>query len=317
MAVVLTTARAFATCDAAKKVLEDAGHEIRIVTPDKPLKAEELIPLVKDIDALIAGLDFITSDVINAAANLKIIARNGVGYDRVDLIAAKKNNIVVTVTPGTNSLSVCELAFSFITGLARKIHVMDTSVCSGSWKREDGVELSGKTIAIFGTGSIGQNLAIRCSAFGMKVIAYDLYPNVELQEKYGVTYYDSMTPLFELADFISLHLPATEQTRGMINQENISKMKKGVYIINTARGDLINNDDLYDALTSGHVGGVGLDTFTEEPFTDSRFFNHKNVILTPHTGAFTQDAIVKTLVMAAQDVVRVLNGNKPLHSVNQ
>lgn len=315
MAVVLTTARAFATCDAAKKVLNDAGHEIRIITPEKPLKADELIPLIKDVDAVIAGLDFITSDVINSAPKLKIIARNGVGYDRVDLATAKANNVAVTITPGTNSISVCELAFSFITGLARKIHIMDSNVRSGSWKRENGVELSGKTIAILGTGAIGRNLAIRCSAFGMNVIAYDLYQNEELKEKYGVKYYDSVTPLFEQADFISLHLPATEQTRNMINKESISKMKKGVFIINTARGDLINNDDLYVALTNGYIGGAGLDAFTEEPFTDSRFFDFKNVFLTPHTGAFTQDAIIKTLVMAAEEVVRVLAGDKPLHSV--
>lgn len=315
MAVVLTTSRAFATCDTAKKILTDAGHEIRIITPEKPLKAEELIPLVKDIDAAIAGLDFITADVLNSAPKLKIIARNGVGYDRVDLDAAKKNSIEVTITPGANSISVCELAFSFITGLSRKIHTMDKSIRESSWKRENGLELYGKTIAIFGTGAIGKNLAIRCLAFGMKVIAYDLYPNTELQEKYGVKYYDEMDPMFEQADFISLHLPATEKTRHMINKQSIGKMKNSVYIINTARGELIDDDALYDALVSNSIGGAGLDAFTTEPFTDKRFFELNNVILTPHTGAFTQDAVVKTLVMAAEEVVRVLSGNKALYSV--
>ncbi|QIQ22206.1 phosphoglycerate dehydrogenase [Zophobihabitans entericus] len=315
MAVVLTTARAFATCEEAKKVLTDAGHEIKLVTPEKPLKAEELIPLIKDVDAAIAGLDFITADVINSAPKLKIIARNGVGYDRVDLDAAKKNNVYVTITPGTNSVSVCELAFSFITGLARKIHLMDKNVRAGSWKRENGMELYGKTIAIFGTGAIGKNLAIRCLAFGMKVIAYDLYPNAELKEKYGVKYYDEMDPMFEQADFISLHLPATDKTHHMINRQSISKMKKSVYIINTARGELIDDDALFEALTNGSIGGAGLDAFTTEPFTDSRFFSLNNVIMTPHTGAFTSDAVVKTLVMAAEEVVRVLAGDKPQHSV--
>lgn len=316
MAVVLTTSRAFATCDVAKKILTDANHEIKIITPDKPLQAQELIPLIKDVDAVIAGLDFVTADVINAGSpKLKIIARNGVGYDRVDLDAAKQNNVYVTVTPGANSVSVCELAFSFITGLSRKIHIMDRNVRSGSWKRETGMELQGKTIAIFGTGAIGKNLAIRCLAFGMKVVAYDLYPDAELQEKYGVKYFDEMEPLFVEADFISLHLPATDKTNHMINKQSISKMKKGVYIINTARGELINDDDLYDALVNGSVGGAGLDAFTTEPFTDERFFTLDNVILTPHTGAFTQDAVVKTLVMAAEEVVRVLGGDKPLYSV--
>lgn len=315
MAIVLTTSRAFATCDEAKKILIDAGHEIKIVTPEKPLKSEELIPLIKDVDAAIAGLDFITADVINAAPKLKIIARNGVGYDRVDLEAAKKNNVYVTITPGTNSISVCELAFSFITGLARKTHLMDRNVRTGSWKRENGLELYGKTIAILGTGAIGKNLAIRCLAFGMKVIAYDLYPNVELKEKYGVQYYDEITPLLEQADFISLHVPATENTHHMINRQSIRKMKKSVYIINTARGELIDDEALYDALVNGDIGGAGLDAFTTEPFTNKHFFKLNNVIMTPHTGAFTQDAVVKTLVMAAEEVVRVLSSKRPLYSV--
>ncbi len=316
MAVVLTTSRAFSSCHVAKQILIDAGHEIKMITQDKPLQAEELIPLITGADAIIAGLDFITADVIKAGSpTLKIVARNGVGYDRVDLNAAKQNNVYVTITPGANSISVCELAFSFITGLSRKVHMMDRNVRAGSWKREPGLELNGKTIAIFGTGAIGRNLATRCAAFGMKVLAYDLVKNNELQEKYGVKYVDDVNALFEAADFISLHLPATDETRRMINKQSISKMKKSAYIINTARGDLIDEDALYDALVNGDIAGAGLDTFNVEPFQDERFFKLNNVMLAPHTGAFTEDAVVKTLSMAAEDVVRVLAGNQPLYSV--
>lgn len=317
MAVILTTARAFSTCEKAKKILLDAGHELKIITPSSPLKAAELIPLVKGVDAIIGGLDQFNADVLNAAApTLKIIARNGVGYDKVDIETAKKNNVYVAITPGANSLSVCELAFSFITGLARKIHLMDRNVRAGSWQRVAGSEISGKTIGILGTGAIGANLAIRCRAFGMKVIAFDLYPNQELAKNYQVEYTTNLDDIYAVADYISLHIPVTNDTRNLVNRENIAKMKKGAYLINTARGELIDNDALYDALVSGQLGGAGLDAFTEEPFKDERFFKLDNVIMTPHTGAFTPEAAERMLVADAEEILRVLSNQRPLHSVS-
>jgi len=186
MAVVLTTSRAFSTCYQAQKILTDAGHELKMVTPQKPMKAAELLPMVKGVSAMLAGLDEINAEVITAASpTLKIIARNGVGYDKVDLNTAKANNIRVTITPGANSLSVCELAFSFITGLSRKIHHMDKSIREKSWSRVSGIELYGKTIGILGTGAIGRNLAVRCRSFGMHVLAYDMYPSQDLIDNHN------------------------------------------------------------------------------------------------------------------------------------
>lgn len=317
MATVLTTSRAFATCYKAQEVLKNAGLDINIITPSKPLQSDELVKLVNNVDAIIAGLDFIDDKVIKAASPmLKIIARNGVGYDRVDLKSASENNVYVTITPGTNSISVCELAFSLMTGLSRKVHLMDSYVREGSWKREPGIELFGKTIGILGTGAIGKNLALRCLAFGMNVIAYDLYPDKELIEKYHVKYVNDPQEIYQVADFISLHLPAVKQTYHMINKQSIDLMKKDVFIINTSRGELIDDDALYEALVTNRIKGAGLDVFTMEPFTDQRFFKLNNVILTPHSGAFTQEATEKTLIMAAKEVVRVLSGEKPLHPVN-
>lgn len=317
MATVLTTSRAFATCYKAQEVLKNAGLDINIITPSKPLQSDELVKLVNNVDAIIAGLDFIDDKVIKAASPmLKIIARNGVGYDRVDLKSASENNVYVTITPGTNSISVCELAFSLMTGLSRKVHLMDSYVREGSWKREPGIELFGKTIGILGTGAIGKNLALRCLAFGMNVIAYDLYPDKELIEKYHVKYVNDPQEIYQVADFISLHLPAVKQTHHMINKQSIDLMKKDVFIINTSRGELIDDDALYEALVTNRIKGAGLDVFTMEPFTDQRFFKLNNVILTPHSGAFTQEATEKTLIMAAKEVVRVLSGENPLHPVN-
>lgn len=317
MSVVLTTSRAFSSCHAAQKILTDAGHQLKMLTPQKPLNADELIHQVKGVSAMLAGLDEINADVIRAASpTLKIIARNGVGYDKVDLNTAKENNIRVTITPGANSLSVCELAFSFITGLSRRIHLMDKSVREKSWQRVSGIELHGKTIGILGTGAIGRNLAIRCQSFGMRVLAYDLFPSQELIDKYGVEYTTSLDTIYQQADFISLHLPANKETWHMINQDTIGKMKKGTFIINTARGELIDDDALYIALKEGYLGGAGLDAFVAEPFLDERFFELDNVILTPHTGAFTKEAADKTLIIAAEEIVRALSGKENLFQIN-
>jgi len=316
MSVVLTTSRAFSSCDAAQKILTDAGHQLKMLTPQKPLNASELINEVKGVSAMLAGLDEINADVIRAASpTLKIIARNGVGYDKVDLLTAKENNIRVTITPGANSLSVCELAFSFITGLSRRIHLMDKSVREKSWQRVAGIELHGKTIGILGTGAIGRHLAVRCHSFGMRVLAYDLSPSRELVEKYGVTY-THLNDIYQQADFISLHLPANKETWHMINRETIGKMKQGTFIINTARGELIDDDALYEALSEGYLGGAGLDAFVAEPFLDDRFFQLDNVILTPHTGAFTKEAADKTLIIAAEEIVRALSGKENLFQIN-
>ena len=316
MSVVLTTSRAFSSCDAAQKILTDAGHQLKMLTPQKPLNASELINEVKGVSAMLAGLDEINADVIRAASpTLKIIARNGVGYDKVDLLTARENNIRVTITPGANSLSVCELAFSFITGLSRRIHLMDKSVREKSWQRVAGIELHGKTIGILGTGAIGRHLAVRCHSFGMRVLAYDLSPSRELVEKYGVTY-THLNDIYQQADFISLHLPANKETWHMINRETIGKMKQGTFIINTARGELIDDDALYEALSEGYLGGAGLDAFVAEPFLDDRFFQLDNVILTPHTGAFTKEAADKTLIIAAEEIVRALSGKENLFQIN-
>lgn len=315
MAIILTTPRSFAGCDVALNLLREAGHEVRVQTPEKPYKAEELKKLICGVDALIAGLDEVSQEVIEAGApSLKIIARNGAGYDKVDLETAKRLGVAVTTTPAMNSIAVAELAASLMTGLSRQVHVMDATIRNGSWSRVLGHELYGKTIGVLGTGAIGSHLIRICHGFGMDVLAYDLYPKQELVDRYDVKY-TNLDEIYQKSDYLSLHLPASAQTHQMINRESIHKMKSSIYLINTARGDLINEEDLYDALKERRIRGAGLDAFTKEPLTDSRFYTLENVLMTPHSGAYTAESVEQTLVTAAEEVLRVLAGDEPLHPV--
>ena len=312
---VLAAARSFAKSDEAKAVLTNAGIEIVLNPHDRPLKEAELLELIQDVDGMVAGMDEVTAAVIaKGAPRLKIVAKHGVGYNNIDLTAAKEHGVEVTITPGANTVSVAELAFCLMLAVARKIAVMDKSVKAGSWDRLTGGELSGKTLGIIGLGNIGSEVVKRAAAFDMKVVAYDLFPRADLIEKYGVIY----KPLAEViaeADFLSLHAPATPETLGMINKTSLKTMKPSAIIINTARGDLIVEEDLYEALTTGVIAGAGLDTFLQEPPVNSPLFTLNNVVLTPHAGATTTEAVTRMGVTAAEEVVRVLTGQTPRFSV--
>lgn len=315
MAVILTTPRSFAGCKRARDLLQQAGHEVRVQTAAKPYTANELLPVIQGVDALIAGLDEINSEVIKASApTLKVIARNGAGYNNIDMEAARRYGVLVTVTPGANSISVCELAFALMMALARKAHLMDGNIRQGRWLRVPGSELFEKTLGVLGTGAIGSELIKRCRAFGMKVLAYDLFPNEELSRNYAVTY-TNLETIYREADYLSLHLPSTAQTDRIINAGAIALMKQGATIINTARGELIDEAALLAALESGRLAGAGLDAFTHEPFIDQRFFHLDNVIMTPHSGAYTAESVERTSAAAAEEVLRVLAGRKPLHAI--
>lgn len=312
---VLAAARSFAKSAEAKAVLTQAGLEIVLNPYDRPLKEAELLELIQGVDGMVTGMDEVTAAVIaKGASALKIVAKHGVGYNNIDLAAARQHNVQVTITPGANTVSVAELALGLMLSLARKIPVMDRSVKAGSWDRLTGCELSGKTLGIVGLGSIGSEVVKRAYAFDMKIAAYDLFPRTDLIEKYGVVY-KPLTEVLAAADFLSLHAPATPETLGMINKTTLQTMKKTAFIINTARGDLIVEQDLYEALTTGVIAGAGLDTFAQEPPVNSPLFTLDNVVLTPHAGATTSEAVTRMGVTAAEEVVRVLTGKQPLYSV--
>jgi D-3-phosphoglycerate dehydrogenase len=317
MKTVLITARSFARDGASARLLEDNGFRIIWSPSSHPLLEADLLTLLPGIDAYIAGLDSITAAAIKAAARLRVIARYGVGYDRVDIRAAAEQGIPVTITPGANTIAVAELAFALMLAVARGIARQDASVRAGSWAKLTGPELAGKTLGIVGLGAIGVEVAKRAYAFGMKVIAFDTCQRPDCIANYGVRYLP-LPDVFAQADFLSLHAPAIPATIGMINRDTLRLMKQTAYLINTARGELVVEADLCAALREGVIAGAGLDAFACEPLpAGSPLTELDNVVLMPHSGAATHEAAERMALIAAEEVVRVLSGKSPLYPVNR
>lgn len=292
---------------AAKAKLEAFADEVIYNEYARPLEPLEVADMLKGVDGYIAGLDYITGDALKGADNLKIISRYGAGIDRVDLAAAKEKGITVTNTPGTNAVAVCELAFGLMLSLARAIPRLDSAVKNGEWPRNNGIELCGKTLGIIGFGAIGRNLSVRAKAFGMNVKAFDPYFNEEFAKQKGIEKAE-LNEVITQSDFISLHVPLNEHTRYMIDKNVISSMKDGGFIINTARGGLIEEAAAAKAIESGKLGGVALDAFETEPPTSSPLFGLANTVTTPHTGAHTNEAISGMGMISVENLIAVLSG---------
>jgi D-3-phosphoglycerate dehydrogenase / 2-oxoglutarate reductase len=232
----------------------------------------------------------VTAALIEAAPKLRAIARAGTGVDNVDVNAASARGIVVMNAPGASSISVAELTMGLMLSLARHLPAADAAMKQGKWEKKkfQGGELRGKTLGLVGLGRIGQEVARRAQAFEMQVVAYDPFLAPRVAADLGVELL-SLEDLFARADYVSLHMPSTPQTRNLVNAERLAKAKKGIRIINTARGDLIDEAALADAIEGGHVGGAGLDVFTKEPTVDHRLQNLPQVVATPHIAASTQE----------------------------
>lgn len=258
------------------------------------------------------------ADLIAAAPNLKIIARAGVGVDNVDLEAATRQGVVVVNTPGGNTISTAEHTFGLMLALARHIPEAEISMRSGQWDRKSfsGVELRGKTLGIIGFGRIGRAIASRAQAFEMTVIAADPFVSPEVGAELGVEIV-SQEEVFQRADFLTLHAVITPETKGMINAESIATMKRGVRIVNASRGALIVEEDLAEAIKSGHVAGAALDVYAvEPPSSDNPLIGLSGVVHTPHLAASTSDAQVTVAVEAAQLVIVGLLQGKYENVVN-
>ncbi len=292
----------------AKQTIEAFADEVVYNETGKPLQPEQLIEMLKGVDGYIAGVDYITKEVIeNAPASLKVISRYGAGVDRVDIPACKEKGIIVTNTPGTNSVAVAELAFAHMLNAARNIPMLHQSVERGEWVRSEGIELRGKTLGIVGMGSIGKNLATRAIAFGMSVCAYDPYFDDAFAATHGIQRME-LNELLELSDFVSLHVPLSDATHHMIGADSIARMKQGAVIINTARGGLIDEAAAAQAIVDGKLGGLGLDAFEQEPLLDSPLKGLPRVVFTPHTGAHTAEAVKGMGEMAVANCIEVLSG---------
>ena len=315
---ILVTPTSFLKPDnkAAQEKLNAFADEVVYNPYGRPLTAEEIPALLEGCDGYIAGLDYITAGAIEAAPDtLKVISRYGAGVDRVDLAAARAKGITVTNTPGTNATAVCELAFGLMLSLARGIPQLDRAVKRGEWPRRNGTELCGKTLAILGLGAIGKKLASRAQAFGMQVCTYDPYVDEGYARAADIEICDLDTAIRK-AHFISLHMPLTPETRHILDADRIAKMREGVYIINTARGGLIDEQAACEALKSGKIAGLGLDVYEAEPPSDSPLMGLDNVITTPHTGAHTAEAVSGMGLMAVENLIAVLTGSECRFIVN-
>ena len=296
-------------------VLESSVGSVVYNTTGKRLSAAQLQEMLKGVDGYIAGVDEVTADVIASADRLKVISRYGVGVDSIDLEAAKQHGVIVTNTPGANSVSVAELAIGLALDLTRGITIAIGQTRRGGWPRSSGVSLRGKTFGIIGLGAIGRELALRLKGFELRIVAYDPFPNKEFAAANGVELKD-LDEVLAVSDVISLHLPATVETRGMVNARFLAAMKSGAFLINTARGELVDEGALKQALNSGKLQGAALDVLTDEPpLASNPLLTDLRVIVTPHMGAHTDDATAAMGRMATEDCLAVLRGEKPAHRV--
>jgi D-3-phosphoglycerate dehydrogenase len=298
-----------------KTELEALVGEVIYNPTGKPLTSAEVARLLPGVDGYIAGLDAIDASALEAADRLKVIARYGVGVDSVDLATAQARGIVVTNTPGANSVSVAELALGLMLALARQIPEAVDAVHQGKWPRYTGISLEGKTIGILGLGAIGKQLARRLAGFDCKILAFDPYADVTFAKENHVELV-AMDDVICQADFVSLHLPLLPETRGLVNDNFLSKMKKGSFLINTSRGEAVDEAALLRALQSGHLKGAGLDAFAvEPPDPQNPLLALPQVIATPHLGAQTDGATSNMGWFAMRDCLAVLQNETPVYRV--
>lgn len=310
-------------CDPISKQgikLFQARPEFKVTVLEKRLTEAELIPLVGDVDAMVVRSETkVTRKILEAATRLKVVGRAGVGVDNVDVEASTQRGVVVMNTPGGNTVTTAELSFFMLGALARKIPAAHATMGCGKWDRKafQGTEIAGKTLGVLGMGRIGSEVAKRALAFGMRVVAFDPYLTESRAKALGVELVSETDALYREADFITVHMPVTPETRGMINSESISRMKPGVRIVNCARGEIINEADLITALESGRVAGAALDVFCTEPLgADHRFRSLPNVVLTPHLGASTEEAQEKCGIEVAEILTAFLLTGEVRNAVN-
>ncbi len=314
---ILVTPTSYGKNDSRLKTeLEAQVGEVIYNPTGKPLTSMEIAKLLPGIDGYLAGLDGIDANALEKADRLKVIARYGVGVDNVDLSAARKKGIVVTNTPGANSVSVAELAVGLMLALARQIPEAVEAVHQGKWPRYSGVSLEGKTIGILGLGAIGKQLARRLTGFDCKIMAFDPYADSAYAKENHIEI-APMDDVIRQADFVSLHLPLLPETRGIVDETFLAKMKKGSFLINTSRGEAIDESALLKALQSGHLRGAGLDAFTvEPPDPKNPLLALPQVVVTPHLGAQTDGATSNMGWFAMKDCLAVLKGEQPVYPVS-
>ena len=294
--------------------------EFEVVVLEKRLTEAELLPIVKDAVALVVRSETkVTGKVIEAAPALRVVGRAGVGVDNVDVEAATQHGVVVMNTPGGNTLATAELSFAMLLSLARKVPQAYKSMLEGKWDRKQfqGTELAGKALGVLGLGRIGSEVAKRALAFGMKVVAYDPFLTEARARALGIELAGEVDDVYRAADYITVHMPVTEQTRGMLNAAAFAKMKPKVWLVNCARGEIIVEKDLLAALDSGKVAGAALDVYATEPLpAEHEFRKNPSIILTPHLGASSREAQEKCGIEVAEVIAAYLLTGEVRNAVN-
>jgi len=314
---VLVTPTSYGKSDPRLKTeLEEQVGEVIYNPTNRPLSSAEVAALLPGCDGYIAGLDNIDRAALASADRLKVISRYGVGVDKVDLQAAHEKGILVTITPGANSVSVAELTVALILSLARHIPNACTATRSGEWPRLNGLTLEGKCVGLLGFGAIGKQVARRLAGFNCRIVAYDPLPDSDYAHHYGVDLLPQDKVLAE-ADFLSLHLPLLPESRELVNAAFLGKMKKGAFLVNTARGELIDETALVEAVQSGWLRGAALDVFAHEPpGKDNLLLSLPQVIVTPHCASHTDGAMDRMGRIALEECLAVLRGELPLYPVS-
>lgn len=283
------------------------------------LTRDEFLAALFDYDALIVRSQVqVDASAIAAGARLKVVGRAGVGVDNIDVDAATRASIAVVNAPTANTLAAAEHTLALLLALARRVAAADASVRRGEWRRADfmGTELGGKTLGIVGLGRVGLAVADRARAFAMNLLGSDPLVSAEATATYGVRLVD-VDELLAQSDVVTLHVPLVAQTRGLLDAARLGSMKRGALLVNVARGGVVDEDALADALASGQLGGAAIDVFEHEPLGDSPLLHAPNTILTPHLGASTAEAQARASLEVAQGVLDVLGGRPAAYQVNQ
>lgn len=313
---VLVTSFMLHPGDQVERYLLDSGVEVVWNAWHGGRTEDEMKEILQGIDGAIVSIDPFTPQVFDAARQLKVVSRTGVGYDAINVPAATEHGVAVCITPGTNNVAVAEFAFAFMIASARKLIQNHGEVLKGGWTRHQGTDLAGSTLGIVGLGSIGKELARRARAFDMRVLAYDLFQDSAFAERQGVAYV-SLEELLKESDFVSLHLFLDATTHHIMNAERLAMMKPAAYLINTSRGGTIDPDALYHALKEKRIAGAALDVFEHEPLeSGSPLRELENIYFAPHVAGQTVTSALAMGMMAAENAVKVLRGEKPPFAVN-
>ena len=300
---IVITPRSFGKNNAeAFELLEKNGFEVVRNEKGSIYTEEEMIQLVKDADAVIAGVDPLNERVLSAAPKLKIIAKYGVGLDNIDLDYCKAHDIQVEITRGANSAAVADFAFALMLGLARRMVEIDKGCRAGDWSKKESLDVFGKKLGVLGLGAIGKGVVKRASGFDMDIYGYDVFRDDDFIHQYQINF-TSVEEIFRECDFISIHLPLLKETEHLVDEKLLATAKKNLILINTARGGIVDEDALYRALKNKEIYGAGIDAFECEPASQSPLLELDNVILGSHCAASTQGAVDKMTSMATANVI--------------